>query len=111
MKSIVKKILSYRQAFFKKIDKDFYSQFGEDKILKELIPKVKTKGFYVDVGCFHPKIHKECYFLICKKCNIYQECCDKNLTDNIFKTADKRDFIVSNTTLEIEGHCQGCVEK
>jgi hypothetical protein len=63
MKSIVKKILSYRQAFFKKIDKDFYSQFGEDKILKELIPKVKTKGFYVDVGCFHPKKHSNTYLL------------------------------------------------
>ena len=22
------------------------------------------------VGCFHPKAHKECYFLICKKCNL-----------------------------------------
>lgn len=73
------------------------------------IHKLNSINSYV--GCFHPKIHKECYFLICKKCNIYQECCDKNLTDNIFKTADKRDFIVSNTTLEIEGHCQGCVKK
>ncbi len=60
------------------------------------------------VGCFHPKIHKECYFLICKKCNIYQECCDNDLTKNISKTAKKNDFIVSNTTLEIEGHCQDC---
>ena len=63
------------------------------------------------VGCFHPKIHKECYFLICKKCNIYQECCDNDLAKNIFKTAKKNDFIVSNTTLEIEGHCQDCVQQ
>lgn len=63
------------------------------------------------VGCFHPKIHKECYFLICKKCNIYQECCDNDLTENIFKTAKQNDFIVSNTTLEIEGHCQDCLDK
>jgi Fur family zinc uptake transcriptional regulator len=63
------------------------------------------------VGCFHPKIHKECYFLICKKCNIYQECCDNDLAENIFKTAKQNDFIVSNTTLEIEGHCQDCLDK
>ena len=63
------------------------------------------------VGCFHPKIHKECYFLICKKCNIYQECCDNDLTENIFKTAKQNDFIVINTTLEIEGHCQDCLDK
>ena len=73
------------------------------------IHKLNSINSYV--GCFHPKVHKECYFLICKICNIYQECCDKNLTDNIFKTANKRDFIVSNTTLEIEGHCHGCVQK
>jgi len=73
------------------------------------IHKLNSINSYV--GCFHPKVHKECYFLICKICNIYQECCDKNLTDNIFKTANKRDFIVSNTTLEIEGHCHGCIQK
>ena len=63
------------------------------------------------VGCFHPKIHKECYFLICKKCNIYQECCDDSLKDRILKTAVHNNFVISNTTLEIEGHCLDCNQK
>jgi len=63
------------------------------------------------VGCFHPKAHKECYFLICKKCNLYQECCDDSLKDRISKTAVHNNFIISNTTLEIEGHCLDCSKK
>ena len=63
------------------------------------------------VGCFHPKAHKECYFLICKKCNIYQECCDDSLKDRISKTAIHNNFVISNTTLEIEGHCLDCNQK
>ena len=60
------------------------------------------------VGCFHPNVHKECYFLICKKCNVYKECCDIHLKKNILETANQNDFIVTNTTLEIEGYCQSC---
>src|SRR5579872_3262677 len=30
-----------------------YSQFGEDMILKSIF-RDKTKGFYVDVGAYHP---------------------------------------------------------
>ena len=63
------------------------------------------------VGCFHPKTHEECYFLICKKCNLYQECCDDSLKDRISKTAVHNNFIISNTTLEIEGHCLDCNKK
>ena len=63
------------------------------------------------VGCFHPKAHKECYFLICKKCNIYQECCDDSLKDRISKTAVHNNFVISNTSLEIEGHCLDCNPK
>ena len=55
IKYLINKFLIYRQAYFKKINKEFYSQFGEDKILFEIIPKSLSRGFYVDVGCFHPK--------------------------------------------------------
>ena len=63
IRSFLNKFLLLRHAFFKKINKDFYSQFGEDKILDELIPKNHTNGFYVDVGCFHPKKHSNTYML------------------------------------------------
>ena len=65
-KLFFKKILLFRLTFFKKINKNFYSQFGEDKILNELIPKNFTNGFYVDVGCFHPKKHSNTYMLFKK---------------------------------------------
>lgn len=56
-----------RQSFFKSIDKEYYSQFGEDKVLKELIKKDHKNGFYVDVGCYHPKKHSNTYNLYKKK--------------------------------------------
>ena len=62
-KLFFKKISLFRLTFFKKINKNFYSQFGEDKILNELIPKNFTNGFYVDVGCFHPKKYSNTYML------------------------------------------------
>ena len=71
----------------------------------------KLNSINTIVGCFHPKDHKECYFLICKKCNIYQECCDDSLKDRISKTAIHNNFVISNTTLEIEGHCLDCSQK
>jgi|TARA_B110000211_G_scaffold48523_1_gene52679 FkbM family methyltransferase len=66
IKLLLKKILLLRLTFFKKIDRDFYSQFGEDKILLEIIPKQFTNGFYVDVGCFHPKKYSNTYMLFKK---------------------------------------------
>ena len=62
-KKLLKKFLIFRQAYFKKINKNFYSQFGEDKILYEIISKKSIKGFYVDVGCFHPKKYSNTYML------------------------------------------------
>ncbi len=35
-----------------------YSQFGEDLVLKSYFPDFKnTKGFYVDIGAFHPSMY------------------------------------------------------
>jgi FkbM family methyltransferase len=63
IKKILHKLKIFRQAYFKKINKNFYSQFGEDKILSELFDKSITKGIYVDVGCFHPIKHSNTYLL------------------------------------------------
>jgi hypothetical protein len=56
-----------RQTYFRTIDKDFYSQFGEDKVIKEIIKSDYKNGFYVDVGCYHPKKHSNTYLLHKKK--------------------------------------------
>jgi hypothetical protein len=50
LKFIIKKIKLFRITFFKTINKEFYSQFGEDKILNEIILKNFTKGFYVGMS-------------------------------------------------------------
>ncbi|MDC1223927.1 FkbM family methyltransferase [Pelagibacteraceae bacterium] len=52
-----------RIAYFKTLNNKSYSQFGEDKILNEIIKKDHVDGFYVDVGCFHPKKHSNTYLL------------------------------------------------
>ena len=56
------------QAFFKKINKNYYSQFGEDRIIiNEILNPNYRNGFYIDVGCFHPKKYSNTYLLHKKK--------------------------------------------
>lgn len=52
-----------RKAYLTDFLKVHYSQFGEDIILKELLREDVKKGFYVDVGCYHPKKFSNTYFL------------------------------------------------
>ena len=52
-----------KQTIIKKNYKIFYSQFGEDRIINELIKKNYKNGFYVDVGCYHPKKYSNTHLL------------------------------------------------
>ena len=63
IKTILNKISLIRQLYFKSINKNYYSQFGEDKVLNELISSDLIDGFYIDVGCFHHKKHSNTYLL------------------------------------------------
>jgi len=56
----------FRKTFYKKINNNFYSQFGEDRILNEIFDKNYKSGFYVDVGCFHHKKYSNTYLLFKK---------------------------------------------
>lgn len=38
-----------------KVNKEYFSHYGEDVILEYVFKKYK-KGFYVDVGCYHPDL-------------------------------------------------------
>ena len=42
LSKILNKLSLIRQSYFKKINNNFYSQFGEDRILNEIIPKKKN---------------------------------------------------------------------
>ena len=39
-----------------------YSNEGEDIILQKIFSKKQNKGFYIDVGCYHPKTYSNTYF-------------------------------------------------
>ena len=60
---MIKFIKVLRQAFFKSIDRNFFSQFGEDRIINEIFNKNIKNGFYVDVGCYHPIKHSNTFRL------------------------------------------------
>jgi FkbM family methyltransferase len=51
-----------RKTFVTNFVRIYYSQFGEDTVLRELLGK-KQDGVYVDVGCYHPKKYSNTYLL------------------------------------------------
>ena len=60
---MLNKLKLFRKAFFTDFIKLHYSQFGEDIVLKEILKKDISNGFYVDVGCCHPKKFSNTYML------------------------------------------------
>jgi FkbM family methyltransferase len=56
---------TFRKAFITKFFRLQYSQFGEDAVIRELVSR-KRDGFYVDVGCYHPKRFSNSYWLYLK---------------------------------------------
>ena len=71
-----------------------------------LIHKIHRLNAYV--SCSHPSRHKECYFLICSKCNGLTECCSKEIDTVITDTAAKAGFSLRNVSMEMTGICQHC---
>ncbi len=96
------KILNFIYWFFFK--KSNFSQANEEKIISDLFKK-KTKGFYIDVGCYNPKKYSNTALLYKKGwtgINIDAE--EKNL--KWFKIFRKRDinlnYFISNKKNQIE---------
>lgn len=63
LNNIWKKVWRLRKGFLTKSFKLHYSQFGEDIVLNEILKKEVKKGFFVDIGCYHPKKHSNTYML------------------------------------------------
>lgn len=53
----------FRKTFITRFRRSHYSQFGEDCVLSDWIPKNKRNGFFVDVGCYHPRKLSNTYAL------------------------------------------------
>ena len=60
---MLKKLKLFRKAFLTDFIKFHYSRFGEDIILREILKKEISNGFYIDVGCYHPKKFSNTYML------------------------------------------------
>lgn len=58
----VRPLYLFYDLFLKKYGGKYYSQFGEDIALQHLFGD-KEGGFYVDIGCFHPKHWSNTYLL------------------------------------------------
>lgn len=63
------------------------------------------------IGCSHPRHHEDCYFLLCEKCGLAEECCTPLITDAIHDVSASRGFKASTTTLEITGRCTDCQDQ
>lgn len=61
--NIWKRLFLFRKIYLTKVCRIFYSQFGEDIILKGFISRDINDGFFVDVGCYHPKKYSNTYKL------------------------------------------------
>lgn len=57
-----RKIFLLRKLYLSKTKFNHYSQFGEDISINKIFSK-NTTGFFVDVGCFHPKKNNNTYQL------------------------------------------------
>ena len=71
----------------------------------------KVASLNAFVGCSHPLKHNECYFLICEDCKSISECCDPNISAAIQATTTHNKFVAKNTTLEISGYCNECLNR
>lgn len=92
----------YRPKIF--FPKKTYSMFGEDLIIKKFFFK-KKKGFYVDIGCYHPIDGSNTYLLYKKGWNGINV--DLNeLSINLFNIARQKDeninAAISNTAKKVK---------
>lgn len=78
-----------------------------DFLLKNgLVHRINSLNAFV--GCSHPGLHNQCYFLICTHCDEVTECCTTQLGKAIGISAKANAFTVESVSLEIMGACQSC---
>jgi hypothetical protein len=61
IKSLLASIRVFRRSFLIKSWSVNHSQYGEEAVLKHIV--TQPTGFYVDVGCWHPKKFSNTWFL------------------------------------------------
>jgi len=71
-----------------------------------LVHKINTLNAFV--GCSHPGLHTQCYFLICSCCDEVTECCTDQLGKALGVSAKDNLFTTESVSLEILGTCSSC---
>ena len=97
----LKSLKLFRKAFLTDFLKFHYSQFGEDIILREILKKEAFNGFYVDVGCFHPKKFSNTYMLFKKGWSGINIDMEEDKV-SLFNMARPKDFNVLSPISDIE---------
>ena len=78
-----------------------------DFLLKnKMVHKLESQNAFL--GCTHPGENHNCYFIICRICNIVKEGCEIDVLNIIYKNLKKENFQPIHITLEIQGICQHC---
>lgn len=60
--TLFRKAFLFRKLFLTRLSRRHYAQFGEDIAVARLFPQ-DHRGFFVDVGCFHPIQHSNTWAL------------------------------------------------
>lgn len=75
-------------------------------IKNKIIHKIHSLNSYF--VCSHLGKHSDCHFLICKKCNKIEECCNQKLTNSIKSSSSDNEFFIEDSNVEILGICKNC---
>ena len=70
----------------------------------------KVSSLNAFVSCSQPLKPQDCYFLVCDNCNDISEFCDPAISYAIKTITERNQFTVKNTTLEIAGRCDSCIQ-
>ena len=74
-----------------------------------LVHRIESLNAFV--ACFHGGVRHVSQFLICRECGTVAEIVDPRIDEAIKDTAQNSGFVVSHSTVEIEGQCRQCAAK
>ncbi len=76
-----------------------------------VIHRLESLNAFVSCNHDHPKSTAIIAFTICKSCGTVSEFSDKTISKSINLAASTQNFIIKNTTVEIEGECKNCLNQ
>ncbi|MBB3048591.1 Fur family zinc uptake transcriptional regulator [Litorivivens lipolytica] len=78
---------------------DFLQELG-------LVHRLSSLNAYI--GCDDPGKPHDCQFLICRQCQVTVEVAAAEVSKALSRCAEKRDFSIDHSNVEIVGYCPNC---